>query len=220
MSLSRFVTPLCVTLALLSFSAGASARTSIIVSVADQKMAVLVDGAVRTEFPVSTSKFGIGSRPKSYATPLGKMVISGKVGHGERPGTVFKGRVKTGEVVSVNAKGRDPIVTRILQLRGLENRNANTESRAIYIHGTPEERNIGRPASYGCIRMKSSDIIKLFKITDVGTKLDVVTSRLKPAVRSAKRAEREKFLASQKLHRESYRPSMMATRSYDRRPQS
>ena len=75
---------------------------------------------------------------------------------------VFKGCKPTGEVVDVDAAGRDPVVTRVIQLAGLENDNRSTHRRRIYIHGTPEERYIGQPASYGCIRMKSDDIVDLF----------------------------------------------------------
>ncbi|MEM7699079.1 MAG: L,D-transpeptidase, partial [Verrucomicrobiota bacterium] len=66
-----------------------------------------------------------------------------------------------------------PIVTRILWLNGLEDRNENAYRRYIYIHGTPEERNIGRPASYGCIRMKSRDIVQLFNQVGIGAKVYV-----------------------------------------------
>ena len=75
---------------------------------------------------------------------------------------VFKGCKPTGEVVDVDAAGRDPVVTRVIQLAGMEKDNRSTHRRRIYIHGTPEERYIGQPASYGCIRMKSNDIVDLF----------------------------------------------------------
>jgi hypothetical protein len=63
---------------------------------------------------------------------------------------------------------RDWILTRILWLEGLEtgrNRRGrvDTRSRYIYIHGTHDEDDIGRPASHGCIRMRNSDILEMFK---------------------------------------------------------
>jgi len=97
-------------------------------------------------------------------------------------GSVFKSRVRTGEILSPNAPGRDPIVTRILWLRGLEACNAQAYERGIYIHGTPVENLIGRPASYGCIRMRSRDVIRLFDATPVGTKIDVVNTPLRRAI--------------------------------------
>jgi hypothetical protein len=90
------------------------------------------------------------------------MEVAKKIGDGAPAGMKFKNRRPTGEVVAVNAPGRDPIVTRILWLKGLEAQNAHAFGRAIYIHGTPEEYKIGSPASFGCVRMRSRDVIWLF----------------------------------------------------------
>lgn len=137
-------------------------RHQMIISAADQRMVLLRDGRPARAYPVSTSKFGLGDARGSCATPLGKLRVRRKIGGDMPAGMVFKGRVPTGEILPVNAPGRDPIVTRILWLEGLEARNRNAFTRYIYIHGTPEERNIGQPVSYGCIRMKSRDVIELF----------------------------------------------------------
>jgi lipoprotein-anchoring transpeptidase ErfK/SrfK len=150
----------------------------IVVSVHDQKLALLEKGALKATYPISTSKFGIGDRPGSYGTPLGELEIADKIGDGAPAGTVFKDRRRTGELVAVNAPGRDPIVTRIIWLRGKEARNANAYRRDIYIHGTPEERNIGRPASYGCIRMRSVDIINLYSQVGPGAQVSIITPTL------------------------------------------
>jgi lipoprotein-anchoring transpeptidase ErfK/SrfK len=146
-------------------------RHRIIISTTDQRMVVLRDNVRLTEYPVSTSKFGVGDSPGSYATPVGKLKIKKKIGGGHPSGAVFKSRRPTGEVLEVDAPGRDPIVTRILWLEGLESRNRNAYPRYIYIHGTPEERNIGKPVSYGCIRMRSRDIIELYDTVKVGAKV-------------------------------------------------
>ena len=159
-----------------------SGETSIVVSVPDQKLVVLHDGLRVAQFPVSTSKFGLGDSPRSYATPLGTLEVAAKVGENAPAGTVFKSRRPTGEVLPPNAKGRDPIVTRILWLRGLESGNANAYGRGIYIHGTPVERQIGRPASFGCIRMKSKDVVRVFEAVPVGTKIEISNERLNHAV--------------------------------------
>ena len=143
------------------------------ISVADQKMLVTDQGQPIASFPVSTSKFGLGSQPGSYATPLGKHRVVKKIGHGLPHGAVFKSRRFTGEVLPVDAPGRDPIVTRILWLDGKEPRNRNSFERFIYIHGTPEERNIGRPVSYGCIRMRSRDVVALYDRVGVGARVDI-----------------------------------------------
>ena len=133
-------------------------------------------------YPVSTSKFGLGDFLGSNRTPLGELQVADKIGDGALPGAVFKDRRRTGEVIPVDAPGRDPIVTRILWLRGRESQNANAYTRMIYIHGTPEERNIGKPASYGCIRMRSSDIVQLYEIVGRGAQVSIVNFPLAAAV--------------------------------------
>ena len=158
------------------------AAPAVVVSVPDQKLAVVDNGVAVAQFPVSTSKFGVGDRPGSYATPIGFLEIAAKIGANAPLGAVFKQRKMTGEILSPNAKGRDPIVTRILWLRGLERRNARAFARNIYIHGTPVERLIGRPASYGCIRMRSRDIANLYASIDVGTKIAVLNQHLCAAI--------------------------------------
>jgi lipoprotein-anchoring transpeptidase ErfK/SrfK len=176
---------LCLTVAIIC-PVPAMATPSIVVSVPDQTLALIDDGVVVARFPVSTSKFGLGDGSGSYATPLGTMAIASKIGGNAPLGTVFKSRKPTGEILRPNAPGRDPIVTRILWLRGLEKRNARAFARNIYIHGTPEERLIGRPASYGCIRMRSGDVAQLFAAVGVGTRIEVANAGLGRAVAQAK----------------------------------
>jgi lipoprotein-anchoring transpeptidase ErfK/SrfK len=157
-------------------------RHQIVISARDQKLALLDRGNVMAIYPVSTSKYGLGDWLSSSYTPLGKLQIAKKIGDNAAPGTVFKDRRRTGEIVLPDSPGRDPIVTRILWLRGLEPQNANAFSRYIYIHGTPEERFIGMPASYGCIRMRSSDIINLYQNVGVGAEVTIVDVTLVNAV--------------------------------------
>jgi lipoprotein-anchoring transpeptidase ErfK/SrfK len=156
------------------FGIPAQANPFIVVSVPDQRLALVENGLTIAQFPISTSKFGVGDRPRSYATPLGTMEVAAKIGDRAPLGTVFKGRRPTGEILRPNAPGRDPIVTRILHLRGLDNCNAGAYGRGIYIHGTAEEWRIGQKASYGCIRMRSRDVIRLFDAVGVGTKISVL----------------------------------------------
>jgi hypothetical protein len=148
------------------------------VSVADQKMAVYKHGVPITTYDVSTSKFGLGDRPRSCCTPLGRMEVAKKIGAGAPIGMKFKNRKATGEIVPINAPGRDPIVTRILWLRGLERQNRLAYDRTIYIHGTAEEWRIGTPASYGCIRMRSRDVVELFNTVGTGAEVDIVPGPL------------------------------------------
>ncbi|MCB1202796.1 MAG: L,D-transpeptidase [Verrucomicrobiae bacterium] len=148
------------------------------ISVPQQRMAVYREGVRIREYSVSTSKFGLGDEKGSNRTPLGAFRIAKKIGKDAPAGAVFKSRKPTGEVLPPNAPGRDPIVTRILWLKGLEANNANAYKRYIYIHGTPEETTIGTPASYGCVRMKSSDIIDLFEIVGSGARVKIADEPL------------------------------------------
>lgn len=148
------------------------------VSVPAQKMMLYRKGELVKTYPVSTSKFGLGDEKGSYRTPPGKLEVAQKIGAGKPAGAVFKSRQWTGEVIKPNAPGRDPIVSRILWLNGLEPQNRNAYARCIYIHGTAAERDIGKPASYGCVRMKSKDVIDLHDRIGEGSQVLIVEKGL------------------------------------------
>jgi lipoprotein-anchoring transpeptidase ErfK/SrfK len=154
----------------------------VVISVKDQRLALLDRETLVAIYPVSTSKYGVGDWRGSYRTPLGQLEVAQKIGDGVPSGSVFKDRRRTGEIVGVNAPGRDPIVTRIIWLRGLEWQNVNAFPRDIYIHGTPEERNIGLPVSYGCVRMRSEDVIKLYDVVGRGARVTIVDEPLATVV--------------------------------------
>ena len=145
-----------------------TAQPKIDISVRRQRL-VLKHGrkTVRT-YPISTSRFGIGSDQGSFKTPLGRFRIAEKIGHGAAPGTIFKARVplKPGDSLP---NTEDLITSRILWLDGLQAHNANTRERYIYIHGTKHEERIGTPDSHGCIRMRNADVIELFDLVEEGT---------------------------------------------------
>jgi hypothetical protein len=150
----------------------------VVISVSDQAMDVYAKNRLIGHYLVSTSKFGTGDNRGTYRTPLGRLEIAKKIGAGAPAGAVFKDRKQTGEILVPDAPGRDPIVSRILWLKGLEAQNADAYDRYIYIHGTPEERYVGKPASYGCIRMRSQDIIRLFGTIGIGAKVDIIPGPL------------------------------------------
>ncbi|MGC1479428.1 MAG: L,D-transpeptidase [Chthoniobacterales bacterium] len=160
-------------LALVLTGCAGDTRHEILVSVRDQRMVVLDEGTLVAAYPVSTSKFGTGSTPGSNRTPLGNFKVREKLGTNLPPGAVLKDRRPTGEILPVNAPGRDPIVSRILWLDGKDAGNRNTRSRYIYIHGTPEERTLGTPASFGCIRMGSNDVIALYDRVGSGARVQI-----------------------------------------------
>src|SRR5204863_7266654 len=95
----------------------------IVISTRDQKLAVLDRGNLMAIYPVSTSKFGLGDWRGSRYTPLGQLEIAEKIGDKAPPGAVFKDRRRTGEIVLPDSPCRDPIVTRILWLGGLESQD-------------------------------------------------------------------------------------------------
>jgi hypothetical protein len=158
----------------------------VIVSVRDQKLMLVQSGFAIATYPVSTSKYGLGDRWGSLATPLGSFLVAQKIGDHAPLGAVFHNRRWTGEILTPNVPGRDPIITRIIWLRGLEPANAHAFSRCIYIHGTPQEKIIGRPASYGCVRMKSNDVTALYERLPLGALVQIVPDRL-PKIAKAPR---------------------------------
>src|SRR4029453_4438150 len=162
-----------------TFPSGASTiSTEVIVSVPDQVLALVDRGRLIARYPVSTSKFGIGDSAGSYRTPLGPLFVSAKCGDNLPPGAVIKNRVPTGELVTTNAPGRDAIVARVIWLRGMEAQNRGARDRCIYIHGTPEERRIGKPASFGCVRMRSRDVIALYSSVHIGMHVSITQKRI------------------------------------------
>ena len=150
----------------------------VIISVRDQKLMLLQNGAKVATYPVSTSMFGLGDFLGRMTTPLGYFAIAQKIGDHAPIGAVFHNRRFTGEILAPNAPGRDPVITRIIWLRGLEVQNAHAFRRCIYIHGTPQEKTIGRPASYGCIRMKSSDVAAVYDQLPLGSIVQIIQGRL------------------------------------------
>jgi len=160
--------------------AGSSYRlgSEIIVSVPDQVLAIVDHRHLMARYSISTSKFGIGDSAGSYRTPLGTLFVSAKFGDNLPAGAVIKSRVPTGEVVAANAPGRDAIVARVIWLRGMEAQNCGARHRCIYIHGTPEERRIGKPASFGCIRMRSRDVIALYDSVHIGMHVIVTQKQI------------------------------------------
>jgi len=157
--------------------------SQLIVSVRDQKLMLVQNGGKVATYPVSTSMFGLGDAWGRMTTPLGYLAIEKKIGDHAPTGAVFHNRRLTGEILQPNAPGRDPVTTRIIWLRGLEAQNSHAFKRCIYIHGTPEEKKIGRPASYGCIRMKSSDVAALYDRVPLGTLVQITPERLPKVVK-------------------------------------
>lgn len=145
---------------------------------------VLSDGrrTVLKTYRVSTAKKGAGEKNGSLQTPRGRHIVRAKIGAGQPLNTVFVRRRATGEVWSAELHGkfpgRDWILTRILWLSGCEpgkNRlgDVDTMRRYIYIHGSPDSAEMGKPGSIGCIRMRNADIVELFDLVAPYTSVEI-----------------------------------------------
>ena len=150
------------------------------ISIAQQSLTLMNEGEVVRTYSVSTAKNGAGEQMGSECTPRGAHLIHAKIGAGCEHGTVFVGRIPTGQIYKNGpvAEPRDLILCRILWLCGTEpGRNrlgkVDSMSRYIYIHGCPDSSPMGIPLSHGCIRMRNAEIAEMFELVQVGTEVDI-----------------------------------------------
>lgn len=157
----------------------------VLVNVAEQNLYLLSASQIIQVYPVSTSRYGIGNKQDSEKTPIGAHLVTECIGDQQSPGAIFKAREATGELATISKSDHstnlDLIITRILRLSGLEpglNQGDGVDSyrRYIYIHGTHEEGLLGTPASHGCIRMASEDIIHLYQQVSSNTFVYIIKS--------------------------------------------
>lgn len=150
----------------------------ITIDIAQQQL--YLDGAASLTLPISSALAGVSEQAGSGGTPSGLHLIRARFGDGLPPTAVFQGRRFTGDVYSAELAQqypeRDWILGRILWLGGLEpGRNqggeVDTFRRFIYLHGTPDDQPMGEPASHGCIRLRPSDMVRLFQSVHVGDRV-------------------------------------------------
>lgn len=155
----------------------------IIINIGKQTLQLFDKDILIGTYPVSTAKNGPGEMMDSECTPRGDHIIAEKIGEGCEPGTVFVGRQPTGEIYHPDLRNafpaRDWILTRILWLKGTEqdlNLGGEVDSydRYIYIHGAPDDIEMGRPGSRGCIRMRNDDVIELFNQVETGSRVSII----------------------------------------------
>lgn len=157
-------------------------KSSVLINISKQRLKLIDNDVIIQEYSISTSRFGIGNKAGSCKTPLGLHKICEKIGKNAPLGAIFKARKNTGEIAEFeveNPYNDDLITTRIIRLTGLQDgvnkgEGIDSSKRYIWIHGTAEEKKIGKPASHGCIRMKNEDIIELFDNVRVGTEVVIV----------------------------------------------
>jgi lipoprotein-anchoring transpeptidase ErfK/SrfK len=159
-----------------------AADCEIDIDISSQRLVLHVGDRELAEYPVSTAANGPGEQFGSECTPRGRHVIRACIGAGQPLNAVFVGRRPTGEIwheeLGRSAPGRDWILTRILWLSGLQpgyNRlgQVDTMRRFIYIHGTPDEDQVGKPVSHGCVRMRNQDLLSLFDRVTAGTRVTI-----------------------------------------------
>lgn len=147
----------------------------IYIGIKRQKLYLFEANIISKIYKVSTSLKGAGNEISSYKTPLGLHFIYEKIGNNAPIGTLFINKKNTNKIVEIDSltlnQNKDEITTRLMSLMGKElNINkggrVDTFKRGIYIHGTSNEKSIGKPSSHGCIRMKNNDIIELFNSVD------------------------------------------------------
>ena len=155
------------------------------VGIRRQKMYHIKNNKIFSTYPVSTSSKGAGNNIGSFKTPTGLHFIAEKIGDNAPVATLFINKKNTGKVVPINitevSSNKDEITSRVLSLKGLQQginkgKKYDTFARGIYIHGTSDEASIGKPSSHGCIRMKNDDIIELFDLLSVGTKVVLINN--------------------------------------------
>ena len=168
-------------LTLLLFSVITYAESAHIeVDISEQRLYLIENSLIKASYPISTSKYGEGSIENSYKTPLGKHSIKEMIGEEAEINTIFTSRINTKRSATIidqfEDTDNDYVTSRIMWLDGEEdglNKGGNVDSfrRYIYIHGTHEEGLIGTKASHGCIRMFNYDVIELFNLVNIGTKV-------------------------------------------------
>jgi lipoprotein-anchoring transpeptidase ErfK/SrfK len=114
---------------------------TVLVSLVDRKLAVIEDGVVIATFQVAV---GADVTP----SPTGEFKVVSRVENPTyyRPGTV------------IPAGKNNPVGTRWMGL----------SQKGYGIHGTNAPGSIGHAASHGCIRLRNSDVEKLFTMVQVG----------------------------------------------------
>jgi L,D-transpeptidase YbiS len=149
-----------------------SPAAKIEISVRKQRLTLRSGRKKIAEYPISTSRFGLGSKAGSFKTPTGRFRVAEKIGDGMPIGTIFKSRRPVKPTKKL-LQDEDLVMTRILWLDGLERRNATTHSRYVYIHGTNHEESLGTPSSHGCVRMNNGDVAELFELVTVDTPVEI-----------------------------------------------
>ncbi|MFO7896376.1 MAG: L,D-transpeptidase [Candidatus Cloacimonadales bacterium] len=152
----------------------------IVVELKSQTLTLFGAEKVKKQYPISSSKYGIGNRRNSYQTPLGQHFVCEKMGENAPLNGILRAGKYQGEVAeNVSDVQADLITTRVLRLRGLQTGinlggEVDSERRGIWIHGTAQESRIGSAASHGCIRLRNSDMLELYNLVEIGSRVEII----------------------------------------------
>ena len=152
------------------------------IDLSSQRLELRKDGEALLSVAISSAVNGPGELLDSHCTPRGWHEVCEKFGDDCEVNTVFVGRRPTGEVydraLGAANPGRDWMLTRILWLSGIEpgrnqGGNVDTKNRYIYLHGCPDEAEMGVPGSIGCIRMQNRDVVALYDRVPIRTRVHI-----------------------------------------------
>jgi L,D-transpeptidase ErfK/SrfK len=125
-------------------------RRTLLISVADRKLAVVENGAVTKIYPIAVGK-------NSTPSPTGSFFIVDRI----TDPTYYHANVV------VPPGPHNPLGTRWMGL----------SEKGYGIHGTNAPKSIGKAASHGCIRMARPDLEELFAHTRVGDAVLILRER-------------------------------------------
>jgi L,D-transpeptidase ErfK/SrfK len=131
-------------------SASQHATRTVLVSIADRRLAVLENGRVLAYFPVAV---GAEESP----SPTGEFEIVNRVAN---PAYYHSGVVTA-------AGANSTVGTRWIGIN----------LKGYGIHGTNAPRSIGKAESHGCIRLRNRDVEKLYAMLRVGDVVDIRSER-------------------------------------------
>jgi lipoprotein-anchoring transpeptidase ErfK/SrfK len=132
-----------------SYAQTQSGRT-LLISIADRKLAVVENGAVQKIYPIAVGK-------NSTPSPTGSFLIVDRV----TDPTYYHAKV------IVPPGPHNPLGTLWMGL----------SEKGYGIHGTNAPKSIGKAASHGCIRMARPDLEELFSHTKVGDAVLILGQR-------------------------------------------
>jgi len=155
--LTELATVLFISVALAKAEEAPTAPKRIVISLADRKLSLFGGTRLIKTFDVAVGK-------PSTPSPEGEFFVVRTI---VNPAWYGPGRI-------VGPGKANPVGTRWIGL----------SKKGYGIHGTNEPSSIGKSASHGCIRMRNADVEELFKLIDVGVKVELIADHawwLEPA---------------------------------------